>query len=113
MDIYEIFDELKIPYPRCYSDCPPGWFKLAKNCLEEMIAAGWDKKLEQFKEKFGGLRIYIRKHTDELDAIITKYSALAYQTCNRCGSDVNVTTVQTGWWETLCETCKTTKLEIE
>ena len=42
-----------------FFDVQVGWYPLIKNLIDELITLGWDKKVTQVKEKFGGLRFYI------------------------------------------------------
>ncbi len=69
---YQIFAELGIPDPDCWSHVPDTWLPIVRRCLEDLIAAGWDRRLGQVKEKFGGLRIYIDGETPALSAIIER-----------------------------------------
>ncbi len=104
MDIYQIFEDLSIPKSRSLSDCPDGWLQLARDCLEEMIAAGWDKQLYQFKEKFGALRIYVANNDPNVNEVIRKYEALSYETCQGCGDRGRL--YQDECWATLCASCQ-------
>lgn len=90
-----------------------GWYELLKNLIGELIVAGWDKKVVQVKEKFGGLRFYIPSSDvvgDEvveikipqlIRNIIRKYEELSYHTCEKCGKDG---VLRKGKWiRTLCD----------
>jgi hypothetical protein len=78
-----------------------GWYGLIKSLIEELIEAGWDKKLVQVKEKFGGLHFYI-ENSDELSyAIISKYEKLSYKVCEKCGSEGVLR--KGAWLKTLCD----------
>ena len=78
-----------------------GWYGLIKNLIEELIAAGWDKKLVQVKEKFGGLRFYIENSDSALYEITSKYEKLSYKVCERCGSEGVLR--KGAWLKTLCD----------
>lgn len=79
----------------------PGWYKLVKDLIEELIAAGWDKQVCQVKEKFGSLRFYINSASDECFKIISKYEELSTKTCEECGEPGQLR--QGGWLATLCD----------
>lgn len=66
-------------------ECDDGWLQLIHDLIEELIACGWDKKVTQIKEKFGGLRFYIGSGTQEIYDIISKYEDLSNITCEVCG----------------------------
>lgn len=90
-----------------------GWYELLKNLIDELIAAGWDKKVSQVKEKLGGLRFYIPsgkavgdewveiKTPQNIRDIIRKYENLSYYTCEKCGKEG---VLRSGSWiRTLCD----------
>jgi len=84
-----------------FLDIGPGWYKLVKNLIEELIAAGWDKQICQVKEKFGGLRFYTNAMSDECHDIVSKYEKLSYETCEKCGEPGGLR--KGGWISTLCD----------
>lgn len=59
-----------IPEPRCASDLPEQWAPRVDEMFAELIAAGWDRRLDQIKEKCGGLRVYIAQRDPRLNEII-------------------------------------------
>lgn len=89
------------PIVKNMCECSDGWLQLIKNCIEELIAIGWDKEICQIKEKFGGLRFYTNGLTDEGHAIVSKYEDLSYETCEVCGKPGTLR--KGGWWRTLCD----------
>jgi hypothetical protein len=78
-----------------------GWLPLIKEMIDELLAAGWDRKLAQSKEKFGGLRFYIPSANDELHTIISKYERKSYDVCEKCGKEGQLR--KGGWIKTLCD----------
>ena len=42
-----------------YLGVDEGWLPLIKEMIDELLAAGWDKRVHQSKEKFGGLRCFL------------------------------------------------------
>lgn len=78
-----------------------GWLHLIKDMIEELIALGWDKRLAQSKEKFGGLRFYLDTYPEGAGEVISKYEGMSYSTCEICG---NAGVLRRGsWLETLCD----------
>lgn len=93
-----------------------GWFALVSSMCDEL-----DKlkkiRLEQVKEKFGGLRVYYcfsddatRAEIEELKsqahAIIDKYAEKSLVTCSYCGS-ISGRLMNVGlWMMVLCDECK-------
>lgn len=79
-----------------------GWLQLIKDMVEELIALGWDKRLVQSKEKFGGLRFYLETYPEGATEVISKYEKLSYETCEECGDKGEPKKIN-GWVQTLCE----------
>lgn len=78
-----------------------GWFEILKNLIDELIADGWDKKICQVKEKFGGLRFYTNGGGENHYNIISKYEKLSYETCEECGKPGEERGGR--WIKTLCK----------
>jgi hypothetical protein len=79
-----------------------GWYSIIKNLIPELIALGWDKRLIQVKEKFGGLRFYIETYPEGAHEVILKYENLSYETCEKCGEKGETKKIK-GWLYTLCD----------
>lgn len=79
-----------------------GWLHLIKEMIDELISLGWDKRLVQSKEKFGGLRFYIENYPEGGQDVIVKYEKLSYLTCEQCGGDASPNQIN-GWIHTLCD----------
>jgi hypothetical protein len=78
-----------------------GWYDMTKNLIDELIELGWSKRINQAKEKFGGLRFYIENTTPEINAVVNKYESLSYSICEHCGNDGVLR--KGGWIRTLCD----------
>lgn len=78
-----------------------GWYELVKNLIDELIAIGWNKRIDQVKEKFGGLRFYVETIPEGGRDIITKYENLSNTTCEKCGKAGVLR--KGGWLSTLCD----------
>ena len=95
--------------------CPKGW----RQHIDSLLA--WldftdqrDKALivNQIKEKFGHLRFYTERMTEDQEALVTYVEHLCANTCTDCGSMKDVETKNiTGWIYTLCEECMNTKIK--
>jgi hypothetical protein len=70
--------------------------------IEELIVLGWDKRLLQCKEKFGGLRFYIETYPEGGHDVISKYEKLSHETCEECGVEASPSKIN-GWIHTLCD----------
>ncbi len=64
-----------------------GWYGLIKNLIDELLQLGWDKRVQQVKEKFGGLRFYIENPPVGGHEAISRYEKLSYSTCEKCGKE--------------------------
>jgi len=71
----------------------PGWYDLVYNLsekLQQLIATlpedkRKDYKVVQVKQKFGGLRVYMHKSTNEIHNLIDAAAELSFKTCETCG----------------------------
>ena len=83
-----------------------GWYKLIRNTCKELMKTDGSENLKfvQVKEKFGGLRLYTGRATEEQYKIIGKAEGESYKTCEWCGRKNNVETTG-GWLATLCPRC--------
>jgi hypothetical protein len=95
-----------------------GWFLIIWNLsekLEKMILAlpGETRNDEdrdcasQVKEKFGILRFYMTRETDEMYAAISLAERQSSVTCEACGAAGKLR--RGGWLKTLCDQCHTEK----
>jgi hypothetical protein len=85
-----------------WSDLEPGWSDLANQMFKELITANWDKDLQQIKEKFGQLRVYLGSEaTDEHFKIVSKFEEMSATVCQACGNPGTLEK-NNGWWSTFC-----------
>lgn len=99
-----------------------GWVPLLDELATKLYALGWDGRMNQIKEKLGGLRFYAimdsfkRKGTEDAAwNLIWQAEERSFQICEDCGSEESVTTQPlTGrsWIRTLCQVCRNT-LEVK
>ena len=91
-------------------ECQDGWFKLIYSMCKEIDelykAKGKDVNelnIEQIKEKFGRLRIYMGNYIEGVNEIIERYERLSENTCERCGKLGEIR--GKSWVQTLCNEC--------
>lgn len=79
-----------------------GWNVLVKELIAELFELGWDGKLYQIKEKFGGLRFYIGEGSDEIHEAISAAEDRSYLTCERTGEPGERRSLR-GWLKVLSD----------
>lgn len=95
-----------------------GWVPLLDELATKLYALGWDGRMNQIKEKFGGLRFYavidslaVAGNESVAWDLIWEAEERSFQICEDCGSEESVTTQPlTGksWIRTLCQVCRHT-----
>lgn len=84
-----------------YFQCESGWYPIIQKLIEDLIEIGWDKKILQVKEKFGGLRFYPDNLPHLGFELIGKAEADSYKICETCGKPGEFRSDLT-WKKTLC-----------
>ena len=79
----------------------PGWAGIVDRLITDLLELGWDGKVSQVKEKFGGLRFYICGGTEEMFDRIDRAESESLETCEECGEPG--TLKDGGWLRTLCK----------
>lgn len=101
--------DLKHPYELFDVECGDGWKKLYQpiiDHIEEYNKENEDKiEIRQIKEKFGGLRIYLSRYTDELRQMIDDAEEQSYYTCEICGKYITKPIVEHHWIYRMCKKC--------
>mgnify|MGYP006921342787 CR=1 FL=1 len=90
---------------RSYFSVGDGWLQIVKECIENLIKEGWDKRVEQVKEKFGDLRFYIANNYAIYGDIIQKSMIKASNTCELCGKHGRNQLVRKMLLQVICEEC--------
>lgn len=100
-------------------ECGDGWFELINAlCSKIQSHVDWRSKniqdiealenlqvvAEQIKEKFGGLRFYVRGGDDSTDAFISFAETMSTKICETCGNLGKQQSVS-GWIHTACDPC--------
>lgn len=91
-------------------DVGPGWHDLLGRLHAELAAVDPGYQTVQVKEKFGLLRVYLRRTPDEFRNIVSRFEALSGQVCENCGKpgECKASTPH-GWIKTLCGECRRTE----
>lgn len=94
-----------------------GWKPIAEKVLREIVAynetAPEDSKIwvDQVKEKFATLRIYVTYDNvpqdviNRIDMLIEDAEKEAENTCEICGTKENIGLRTNGWYTVMCEDC--------
>ena len=100
MNIFYGFNEKEISLDEVLLHIPNGWHGIVTKLIQDLQAMGWDGKLIQIKEKFGGLRFYTK--CDSLHERISEAEVESYATCQKCGKPGKARNFS-GWISTVCE----------
>ena len=82
-----------------------GWIPILERLAADLVALGWDRYLDQVKEKFGGLRFYVGASTEAMQQRIAEAEAESLRTCEDCGAPGRRRTNDSGYVRTTCELC--------
>ena len=88
-------------------DVDEGWYQLIVDCDKELTAIDPNYQIFQVKQKFGGLRYYFHPSQSDtskaMSEVISKYEAIAAQTCEATGKPGVLMKSIGGWYKTLNE----------
>lgn len=84
-----------------------GWHPLVTALINDLFDMGWDGRLDQIKEKFGGLRFYIGEMTDGMWDRIKEAEDLSVKTCEYCGAPGKLRVGR--WIKCRCDACETSR----
>lgn len=92
----------------------PGWSGLLHQLYDKIEEDNLDVKVEDIKEKYGGLRIYywVEYNPDHNDALYNKFYEFveelmkkSYKICEECGNLVESIRSVSGWYKSWCNRC--------
>lgn len=88
-------------------ECDSGWYQtiydLCQSIMTHCNTTGDRVPVaEQVKEKFGGLRFYVDRASEELHNIINRFEDLSYKVCETCGEPGH-RRLDLSWIHTLCD----------
>jgi hypothetical protein len=84
----------------------PGWIPILERLAADLVTLGWDRHLDQVKEKFGALRFYIRAGNEAMLKRIEEASAESVTTCEECGAPATRHRALHNVVVTLCPACE-------
>jgi len=94
----------------CGSYVLSGWAKIINELNEDIAKIDPDYKVDQIKEKLGGLRYYVKLSEDlgqtardTIYTLIREAEDEAYETCDVCGALSKLATQSPGYIATRCE----------
>lgn len=94
-----------------WSGVGEGWWSLLEKIHSQVSEVDPGYVVLQFKEKFGGLRVYLYPSDDisdekrnQINELVDKIEAESYTVCEECGSPGEVR--RSGWISTLCDPCE-------
>ncbi|KAF2655603.1 hypothetical protein K491DRAFT_423291 [Lophiostoma macrostomum CBS 122681] len=114
-DLYPNRDPSITDYAPFQFECADGWYniiyrlsyQLASIIANDESLAGKNVKVFQVKEKFGTMRFYMSRYTNEVHEAIAKAQEESAKTCETCGVDGDGVGLKTdGWVRTICEECE-------
>lgn len=83
-----------------YDDVGPGWRGLLDRLHTDITVLAPDYEVDQVKEKYGALRIYLTGCSDDVELLLDNAEAESQHICEECGNPG-----ETGgqyWLKTLC-----------
>ena len=98
----------------CYElfgiECRDGWRKLYQPIIDKVIEYNETHKdypiaINQIKEKYGGLRVYLSYYTKELSDMIDRAEEESYHICEVCGKHIDEPIEENHWIYAECEEC--------
>ena len=90
---------------RFYFEIQNGWLGIAKRLITDLVEMGWDKRVCQVKEKFGGLEFYVDRAPEGVLDRINEARKESHTVCEICGEPGELRTDR-NWFKTLCDGCK-------
>lgn len=93
-----------IEYPPCGAWVGKGWIPILDQMFEELKTLGPLPKVDQIKQKFCELRVYLSSATERQYQTVDKWCALADRSCEHCGRAHGLQTPMSGM--ALCEDCR-------
>ena len=89
----------------------PGWHPLIQELCLKLWSLGWDGKVDQVKEKFGGLRFYVDSTdmhgvaSDAAWSLIQQTEFQSLSVCELCGTSPAAINRTRYWLKTFCTEC--------
>ena len=113
----KVYSNEKMPFPMFGLEMGEGWKPIAMKVVNAIVEynnnapEGSVIYIDQVKEKFASLRIYVtydnvpQDVVDKIENLIKEAGVEASNTCEECGSKVNIGMRINGWYTVMCEDC--------
>jgi len=86
-----------------------GWAEIIKNLMSDLNDLGWNRDIQQVKEKFGMLRFYMGEGSREMHDRVDEAEELSGKTCETCGEPGTPSSDGGFWVKTICPKCRATR----
>ena len=103
----ELSERMIQKYPKNFQSCfdfwiSKGWESLVEKLIDDVIAIDPKIKIQQIKQKFGGLRFYVERYNKDVDQLIEKAEIESESICEVCGAPGKI--VEKNYWlQCVCE----------
>jgi hypothetical protein len=84
-------------------DIPPGWAVLYTSLIANLERLNPDVQVDQAKQKFGELRVYLARGSEETYDLIDAATRTSRIICERCGEEARLRKSKGGYCSTLCD----------
>ena len=113
----KIYSDEKMPFPMFGLEMGDGWKPIAQKVIDAIQEYNNNSPedsviyIDQVKEKFATMRIYItydnvpKETIDRIDNLIKEAEEEAAHTCEECGAKENIGMRVNGWYTVMCEDC--------
>ena len=107
----ELFEKLQAKYPEAFKNCfdfspPDGWEPIVEKLIDDLLFVDPKIKIDQVKEKFGELRVYVERGSDDtweaICDLIHEAEENCENACQRCGKPGQFRN-RNGWYYVACE----------
>lgn len=111
------YSDEREPFPMFGIETGEGWKPIAQRVIDKIIEYNNNSPedsviyIDQVKEKFAGLRIYVTYDNvpedvrKDIETLIEEAEKEASETCEECGTKENVGMRVNGWYTVMCEDC--------
>lgn len=113
----KVYSNKKMPFPMFGLEMSDGWKPIAMKVVNAIVDYNNNSPknsviyIDQIKEKFAGLRIYVTYDNvpqdviDKIEDLISEAEDEADNTCEICGTKENIGMRVNGWYTVICEDC--------
>lgn len=105
-DKWGLLDRYGKPFTVSGSPVGKGWIPLLDRLFAALVARGWNRQVDHFKEKFGGLRVGLPLEDADpaLFDLVWDAEEDSFSVCENCGQEGRIVKTRP-WVKTLCTPC--------